>query len=227
MRNALAKTTTALPEPDAWVLLALTAEDWRPDPVPLSVLWARADERGLSRFDVRKILESFARRRWIDVLPSHVDPERDPHDFGDTRLRPTAAGHERARALRSTKQFNVRLPDDVRARLETIGAAWNTSSSAIAVVALREWLRMEAFPGIYFRSTPSGREAHVVGTGLTAWELHHMLESHGGDADALRANFPHLTRAQIDIARRYAEACPEEIPAGWGDIPEWLRPRGA
>jgi len=77
---------------------------------------------------------------------------------------------------------------------------------------LKEGLRMAEVPGIDFRWTPTGRRAHVIGTGLTVWELHAIFRDHGGSRARVLKNYPHLTAAQLDAALRYAANYGDEKP---------------
>lgn len=72
---------------------------------------------------------------------------------------------------------------------------------------------MEVFPGIDFRWTPSGRKAHVTGTGLSAWEIHMIWESHGKNVGKILKNYAHLSAAQVQAGAAYIEAHREEIPS--------------
>jgi uncharacterized protein (DUF433 family) len=78
-------------------------------------------------------------------------------------------------------------------------------------------LRLQRFPGITFIEGPTGRRAHVVGTGLDVWEIVALLRDYGF-ADAVIAAFPRLTKSSVDIAQAYASAYPEEIK----EYLEWL-----
>src|SRR5438552_1012179 len=68
------------------------------------------------------------------------------------------------------------------------------------------------FPGIDLRWAPSGRRAHVMGTGLAAWELFMIWKHHGGNVKRILKNYPHLTPAQIHAGASYMHAYPEEMP---------------
>ena len=109
--------------------------------------------------------------------------------------------------------FSSRIPKRTRVELKKYAKAKHLSESAAASQLLEEGLRMERFPGVDFRWTPSGRKAHVTGTGLTAWETHSIWEAHGRSVERVRKNYGHLSAAQIQAGATYIEAHPEEIPS--------------
>ena len=82
--------------------------------------------------------------------------------------------------------------------------------SALVGQMVEEGLRMRRFPGIIFRSGPSGRRAALAGS-LDIWEVITILQEFANDEPALLAAYPSLTPAALKIARAYAEAYPGEI----------------
>lgn len=109
--------------------------------------------------------------------------------------------------------FGARIPKSTRDALERYAGRRRLSASAAAAQLLEEGLRMEQFPGIDFRWTPSGRKAYVTGTGLSAWEMHLLWDSHGRSVEKVRKNYPHLTTAQVRAGSAYVEGYPEEKPS--------------
>src|SRR5579864_298377 len=109
--------------------------------------------------------------------------------------------------------LGARIPKSTRAALERYADRKRLSASAATAQLLEEGLRMEQYPGIDFRWTPSGRKAHVTGTGLSAWEMHMIWESHAKSAAKVLKNYPHLTAAQIRAGAAYIEAYPDERPS--------------
>ncbi|MBI2922946.1 MAG: DUF433 domain-containing protein [Planctomycetes bacterium] len=133
----------------------------------------------------------------------------------------------RRAAAKGTSQFNIRLPDEVRNSLHAWVGRLGESDSAVAVTALREWQSMQEFPGIDFRSGPSGRHPYVTGTGLSVWELRRLWIDHGRSISRLRRNYPHLDPGSIQVALAWADAHPGEVPAqGWGTRPAWVPAAG-
>ncbi|MBI4345627.1 MAG: DUF433 domain-containing protein [Elusimicrobia bacterium] len=115
---------------------------------------------------------------------------------------------------RRTSYFAARLPEETREGLERYARLHRISASAAAAHLLEEGLRAARFPGIDFRWEPSGRRAHVTGTGLAAWEMHMLWVAHGRDAARVLAAYPHLTASQVLAGAAYIEAYPEEGPPG-------------
>lgn len=111
---------------------------------------------------------------------------------------------------RRTSYFAARLPVETREGLERYARLHRLSASAAAAHLLEEALRTARFPGIDFRWEPSGRRAHVTGTGLAAWEMHMVWKAHGRDAARVLAAYPHLTASQVLAGASYIEAYPEE-----------------
>lgn len=70
---------------------------------------------------------------------------------------------------------------------------------------------MRQCPGIYFAEEPAGRVAKVAGTGLAVWEAIRDYLAEQRDETRLREALPHLTPAQIQAARLYYRAWPDEI----------------
>lgn len=112
-----------------------------------------------------------------------------------------------------TVHFSARLPQDLAEDLTELADRLGFSTSATAILLLEEGIRMNRFPGIDFRSTPTGRAAFVTGTGLAVWELAAIWQDHDRNIAKVRKNYPHLTGAQIAAAARYAQANAEEIKA--------------
>lgn len=123
------------------------------------------------------------------------------------------ARKEKAAAGEGMAYFGARIPKKTRLALERYAGERRLSSSAAAAQLLEEGLRMERFPGIDFRWTPSGRKAHVTGTGLAAWEMHLIWESHGKSVGKILKNYPHLSATQIQAGAAYIEAHREERPS--------------
>ena len=124
--------------------------------------------------------------------------------------RPFAPGRVRENR---TRYFAARLPEATRAGLESYARLHRLSASAAAAHLLEEALRAARFPGIDFRWEPSGRRAHVTGTGLAAWELHMIWVGHGRSAAKVLKGYPHLTASQVHAGAAYIEAYPEEYPS--------------
>lgn len=100
---------------------------------------------------------------------------------------------------------NVRFPDAVDADLAAYARAAGTAKSTVVVEALREWLRMQAHPVIYFVRIVTGeRRATVVGgpqvwTVAEAWQQHDAAER----SPSRVAHSVGLTPHQVEAALRY------------------------
>lgn len=114
---------------------------------------------------------------------------------------------------RKTVPLAIRMPQDVSTRLREYAERRRLSASAAALQFVDEGLRMEMFPGIDFRWTPGGRCAHVIGTGLAAWELLMIWQDHQGQIKRISKNYPALKPVQIEAAVAYMKAFPEEMPS--------------
>ncbi len=110
-------------------------------------------------------------------------------------------------------QFNIRLPADVRADLAGQVSEPGGSLAGVAVTALREWTRMQEFPGIEFRRTVVGRVPYLCGTRLTVWDVHTLVGGYRGKLDAFVSAYPGLRRAQVETALSYAQKYRHEMPA--------------
>lgn len=178
-------------------------------------------DRGFQVDDVYDALQILRENGEIDC-PYTSRPER-PWDDRNTVVRITAKGKERLRRLAATAQFNIRLPDEIRVDLGAWVGQLGDSESAVAVAALREWIRTQKFPGIDFRPSATGRKPYVTGTGLSVWELYRMWLDHGSDGEKIRRNYPDLKPAQIAIAVKYATTYLYEMPVdSFGKRPSFV-----
>ena len=109
--------------------------------------------------------------------------------------------------------FSARIPKVTLDTLKAYAKEAGMSTGAAAVQLLEEALRMIRFPGIDFRWSPSGRQAYVTGTGLTAWEMFMIWDAHKRSAARLLKNYPHLKPGQIQAGATYLQAFPEELPS--------------
>ncbi len=109
--------------------------------------------------------------------------------------------------------FSARIPRHTKEALDAYAGARDASASSVAARLIEEGLRMEHFPGIDFRWAPSGRQACVTGTGLSAWEMHLIWESHCRNIDRVLRDYPHLKAAQVQAGAAYIEAYPGEKPS--------------
>ncbi len=105
--------------------------------------------------------------------------------------------------------FNVRLQTETERLVEAEARRTRRTKSAVVEAFTEETARTRRFPGIAFRGDDARRRAWVIGSGLDAWEIVHMLQDFGSP-EALVADTP-LTLAQVRIALAYRDAYPDEI----------------
>lgn len=111
---------------------------------------------------------------------------------------------------------SVRFPTPVAERLRVRAASSAESASGLAQRLVDEGLRMDAHPGVVFRSGPSGRRAALTG-GPDVWEvvgLIRTIEPRGEEAIAEAAQWLSLSDAEVRVALAYYGAFPDEVEAG-------------
>lgn len=109
---------------------------------------------------------------------------------------------------------SVRLDDGLAQRLRLRArAAGETLSDRLRRYA-EEGARRDEHPLITFRDGPTGRRAGLLG-GPDVWEVLLWLGDLEGEQDPLATllDESELTRPQVDAARRYASAYPDEVEA--------------
>ena len=112
-----------------------------------------------------------------------------------------------------TKSFSARFSVEVLDKLTEHGRRAGQSSALIAERLIDEGLQMEDFPGVVFRTGPTGRRAGVAG-GPDVWEL---VRSQGrrarGRGGSDRGGQPiDRDRPQPSRARRgYSAAYPDAV----------------
>jgi uncharacterized protein (DUF433 family) len=105
---------------------------------------------------------------------------------------------------------SVRLNKSILSPIRARARASGKPVSRVIKEMLESAVRMQHFPGIVFVEGPSGRRAHLVGTGLDVWEVVRLLQEYQ-TAERLREEFPRLSSIGIQIAQAYANSYPEEI----------------
>lgn len=113
-----------------------------------------------------------------------------------------------------TKSFSARMTARVVDELEAQSARMGLSKSQLGERLLEEGLHMEQFPGLVFRSGPTGRRAGLAG-GPDVWEVVRDIKG----AAAVRATDPvgrvagvsGIPRAKVELALSYYAAHPEAI----------------
>ncbi len=112
-----------------------------------------------------------------------------------------------------SRPTSLRLPDDVRARLDDESQRVSAAPSTLAVVLIDEGLRMRRFPGIVFRDGPTGRRAGLA-KGPDVWEIVRDLkraQGTGRQPIGFVAEETGLAPEMIELAADYYVVYPEEI----------------
>jgi len=114
---------------------------------------------------------------------------------------------------RHTSLFSGRLDNGLIERLKQQGRRAGESGSRLAERYIDEGLRMEQFPGIIFRTGPTGRRAGIL-NGPDVWEIvadiKRALRARR-DPIATVARTTNLGADQIRLAAAYYDAFPDEI----------------
>lgn len=100
---------------------------------------------------------------------------------------------------------NVRFPDPVDKRLAEYARNVGARKSTVVVGALREWLRMEAHPGIVFVTTVTGERRAALAVGPQVWTVAEAWLQHDADArsSAVVADSIGLTVRDVETALAY------------------------
>jgi hypothetical protein len=113
-----------------------------------------------------------------------------------------------------TKGFSARFSADVVDALESHSVRTGQSKTQVAERLIDEGLRLDQFPGIMFRSGPTGRRAGVVG-GPDVWEIVRDLKgvAKEGTEDPVGAvaRVTGLDHHKIELALNYYAAYPHDI----------------
>lgn len=112
-----------------------------------------------------------------------------------------------------TSPTNVRFPGSVDAELAAYARRAGGRKSTVVVTALREWLRMEAHPGIVFVATVTGERRAALATGPPVWTVAEAWQQHDQDqrGAALIAETLGLTVRDVEVALGYWADHREEI----------------
>ena len=118
----------------------------------------------------------------------------------------------------SGRHLSLRLQPDTFERLEAVSRRAGQARSQLAKTLLEEGLRMDAHPGIVFRSGPAGRRPGLA-AGPDVWEVVRVfkgVESPGEEALRRTAELTGLTPGQVRMALGYYAEFP-------GEIDTWIR----
>lgn len=115
-----------------------------------------------------------------------------------------------------SRPTSLRLPEEVRARLDDESRRIASAPSSLAVVLIDEGLKMRRFGGIVFRDGPTGRRAGLA-SGPDVWEVVRDLKRHGAEGTANTdpvsavASETGLAPELIGLAADYYATFPDEI----------------
>jgi predicted transcriptional regulator len=113
-----------------------------------------------------------------------------------------------------TRTFSARFSAEVIDKLDAQSERLGQSKARIAERLIEEGLRLEEFPGVAFRSGPTGRRAGIAG-GHDVWEIIRDLkgaakENPGDPIGAVR-QIAGIDRTAVDLAASYYAAYPDEV----------------
>ena len=112
-----------------------------------------------------------------------------------------------------SRPTSLRLPEDVRARLDDESQRISAPPSTLAVELIDEGLKMRRFPGIVVREGPTGRRAGLA-KGPDVWEVVRDLKrAHGTGRQPVDfvAEETSLAPELIGLAADYYAVFPNEI----------------
>jgi hypothetical protein len=118
-----------------------------------------------------------------------------------------------ARAKR-TRSFSARFSVELVDKLSEHSGRAGQSNARVAERLLDEGLQMEEFPGVVFRTGPTGRRAGVAG-GPDVWEIVRDLKgaAQAGAEDPIEvvSRSTGIDRNKIELAANYYAAYPGDV----------------
>jgi hypothetical protein len=117
-------------------------------------------------------------------------------------------------SAKRTRSFSARFSAEVVEMLDARSERLGQSKARVAERLIEEGLQIEAFPGIVFRSGPTGRRAGIAG-GPDVWEIVRDLKGMAvedvGDPIEAVARVSGLDRAVVELAASYYAAYPDDV----------------
>lgn len=112
-----------------------------------------------------------------------------------------------------TSPTNVRFPDQLDRNLADYAHHTGSKKSTVVVSAVREWLRMQAHPGIVFVTTVNGERRAALAVGPQVWTVAEAWVQHDKDerTAAVVADALGLPVADVETALAYWADYREEI----------------
>lgn len=105
----------------------------------------------------------------------------------------------------------LRLPAELKQEIARVAEKRGESWSAATRRMLAEAVRTRRLPGISYTEGAHGRRAVLAGTGLEVWKIVAAFRQGPQAVDALRADHPWLSDAQLQTAAEFARLFPEEV----------------
>ena len=108
---------------------------------------------------------------------------------------------------------NVRFPDSVDKGLSDYARQAGAKKSTVVVSAVREWLRMQAHPGVVFVAVTGGDRRAALSAGPQVWTVAEAWLQHQkvGRTAAVVADALGLAAADVENALAYWADYPDEI----------------
>ena len=108
---------------------------------------------------------------------------------------------------------NVRFPESVDKGLADYARQAGAKKSTVVVSAVREWLRMQAHPGVVFVATMTGERRAALSVGPQVWTVAEAWLQHDKEdrTAAVVAEALGLTAADVENALAYWADFPDEI----------------
>ena len=98
-----------------------------------------------------------------------------------------------------TSPTNVRFPDQVDQSLADYARRSGAKKSTVVVGAVREWLRMQAYPGIVFVTTLTGERRAALAVGPQVWTVAESWLQHDKDERTAAAVADALGLSVVDV----------------------------
>jgi hypothetical protein len=108
---------------------------------------------------------------------------------------------------------NVRFPEAIDKGLADYARQAGARKSTVVVSAVREWLRMQAHPGVVFVATVGGERRAALSVGPQVWTVAESWLQHDKDerTPAVVADALGLTAVDVESALAYWADYQEEI----------------
>jgi hypothetical protein len=112
-----------------------------------------------------------------------------------------------------TSPTNVRFPEAVDKGLADYARQAGAKKSTVVAIAVREWLRMQAHPGVVFVATITGERRVALAVGPQVWTVAEAWLQHDKDHRTVAgvAEALGLTIADVESALGYWADYPDEI----------------